>query len=347
MYLFNGYRRDRLEEVSRGISSHANFWGMTRLEQFGIDATYIEIESILPARLAAWMRQHVPIYFMHVPTFFRLLSYDLVYTSSAFGTQLLWALWPLKKPLWVMQDFSIMGLLGRETTYKQKLFRFLVERCSGIVTVGERETVLLKERFPHLRERIRYIPFGTDMAFFAPQDVPEENYVIAVGFDPDRDWETLVEAVEGLSVRVVIATRPKRVEHLMPLPANVELKTFTPKELVQAYAKAQAVIVPLDTSTGLNDAMGCSTVFEGMAMGKPVVATRTHTLETYLNADNGILIPERDPAALREAVQGLVNDPERRKTLGKNARAFAEEYLDDVRLAGELAAFFKELLAQK
>lgn len=346
LYLFNGYRKDRLKETLEGRSSHANFWGMTRLGAHGVHAEHLELESVLAPGLSRFLREHLSIYFMHVPLFFRLLSYDIIYTSSAFGTQLLWTLWPFRKPLWVMQDFSIMGLLGRERTLKQKLFRFLVERCSGIVAVGIQEVELLKKRFPHLRERIRYIPFGTDIAFFAPKDVLEAGYVIAVGFDPDRDWKTLIEATRGLGVRVIIATKHKRIAHLMPLPSHIEMKTFTPLELVEAYVRASLIVVPLDPSSGINDAMGCSTVFEAMAMGKALVATRTHTLESYVDGENGILVPERDSIALRAAIEPLLNDPARRKAMGERARKYALEHLDDQKLAGKLAVFFTEL-AQK
>jgi type III pantothenate kinase len=37
----------------------------------------------------------------------------------------------------------------------------------------------------------------------------------------------------------------------------------------------------------------------------------------------GVLVPPRDPAALREAVLGLLADPERRALLGSEARARA------------------------
>jgi glycosyltransferase involved in cell wall biosynthesis len=348
VYLFNGSRQGVLEKIERGESPHTGFWGMSRLETHGIDATYLELEQYYSPRMCAWMRRHIPIYFVHMPFFFKLFSYDIVYTSSAFGTQFFRSLWPGKKPLWVMQDFSITGILGNETTFKQKLFRFLVQRSAGIVTVGKREEELLKARFPDMAHRIRYITFGTDLSFFTPQNVPEEGYVLAVGFDPDRDWKTLVEATKTMSAKVIIATRPTRVQHLLPLPAHVELATYTPRELVQAYAKAALVVVPLDTSKGINDAMGCSTLFEGMAMGKAVVVTRTHTLETYIDGTNGVLVPEGDTAAMRTVIESLLANPTKRKELGQNAHVYAAKYLDDVTLAGELAIFFRELVvAQK
>lgn len=344
VYLFNGSRQGILEKIKLGEYPHTGFWGMSRLEKYGVDATYLELEQFYPGRVCKWMRRHLPIYFIHLPLFFKLFSFDIVYTSSAFGTQLVRSLWPGRKPLWVMQDFSITGILGTEKTFKQKLFRFMVRRSAGIVTVGKREAELLKSRFPEMADRIRYITFGTDLSFFTPQQVPEEGHVIAVGFDPDRDWKTLVEASQGLSARVIIATRPQRVAHLLPLPPNVELKTFTPLELVQAYAKASVVVVPLDTSKGINDAMGCSTLFEGMAMGKAVVATRTHTLETYVDGTNGVLVPEGDAPAMRAAIEALLASPQKRKELGQNAKTYAAANLDDDKLAGELAKFFIKLL---
>jgi glycosyltransferase involved in cell wall biosynthesis len=154
----------------------------------------------------------------------------------------------------------------------------------------------------------------------------------------------LVEATKDLNVPVILATRPKRVTHLQPLPSHVTVKQFNPRELVQEYAKSAVIVVPLDTSARNNDAMGCSTLFEGMAVGKPVIITRTKTTETYVrNGENGILVEEKNPEALKKALQTLLDNPELRKSMGKKAYEYAQSHLDVRACTRQLADFFKKI----
>lgn len=343
LYLFNSFRTEVLRKVEQGEFPDTGFWGMLRLRHSGIHTDFAEVEQAYPKGAARLLRKFVNIYFIHVPVFFKFFSHDYVFTSSAYGTQLVHTLLHTRRPRWVMHDFSITGLIGNGVTLRQKIFKWMTGRAAGIVTLSACEALLLKGMFPHLKEKIRFIPFGTDLEFFSPKDRIEDVDVIAVGFDPDRDWKTLFEAVEGLDVRVLAATRPQRLAGLT-VPANVEVRQFTPRELVDAYARAKVVVIPLNTRTGINDAMGCSTLFEGMAMAKPVIATDTHTMASYVTpGENGRLVPEGDAVALTAAIRELVEDVVMRARLGKNARAYAEAHLDSETCTKELASYFFDL----
>jgi len=242
-----------------------------------------------------------------------------------------------------MHDFSITGLIGEGKTFKQKMMCYITARCAGIVTLGIEEKEKLEKMFPHLRGKIEFIPFGVDLEFFKPMDIPQVNQVLAVGFDPDRDWKTFFEAVKDIDAPVVTATRESRVKGLT-IPKNVIIKQFQPRDLAKEYARSSVIVVPLDTSKGVNDAMGSSALFEAMASGKPVVVTDTHTTASYVkDGENGLLVPEGGTKALREAIERLLNNLSLRETMGKNARAYAEKHLDAEMLAGRLADFFKRL----
>lgn len=343
LYLFNSTRSDVLKKVEDASFHDTGFWGMLRLRNYGIRTDFVEIEQTYPAPIAQFMRKFINIYFIHLPVFWRLLSNDYIFTSSAYGTQLLYTLLPFIRNRWVMHDFSITGIIGGGTTVRQRIFKWMTAQSAGIVTLSTREASRLQEMFPHLANRIRFIPFGTDLNFFSPKECAEDVDIIAVGFDPDRDWKILFEAVEKLSIQVVVATRPKRLVGLT-VPANVRVRQFTPRELADAYARAKLVVIPLNTRAGVNDAMGCSTLFEGMAMSKPVIATNTHTMASYVTiGENGVLIPEGDAISLRAAICELLGDAEMRMRLGKNARAYAETHLDSQKCTQALAVYFEDL----
>jgi glycosyltransferase involved in cell wall biosynthesis len=66
---------------------------------------------------------------------------------------------------------------------------------------------------------------------------------------------------------------------------------------------------------------GVSTIQEAMAMGRAVISTATAGRAELLEDDvNCLLVPERDPDALRAAIERLWNDPELCARLGVNGR---------------------------
>lgn len=345
LYLFNNIRTGALEKITKGEESDDHFFGMLRLPRYGVEASYIEIEQYVPKFVARMLRNILNIYFVHLVLFWKFLSYDVVFTSTAFGSQLVHTLLHIRRPQWVMYDFSILGLIGEGKTLRQKLFRWMTSRAGGIITLSEQEAEALKSYFPHMIERIQYIPFGADLSFFKPRSVPEEHQVFTVGLAPDRDYGTLFTATNGLGVEVVV-TRSRTIDEMKSLPSYVRAHFFSSKELLEEYAKSKIVVLPLDIQGGLNNASGCSTLVEAMAMGKAVIVTRTPTTEAYVtHGINGMLVDPKDIDGLRTAIHDLLMNDEKRKTLGKNARAFVENTCDAEKTAQKMAEFFKKICA--
>ncbi|MEK7628441.1 MAG: glycosyltransferase family 4 protein [Patescibacteria group bacterium] len=349
LYLFTGTRTHTLEAVRRGEDLGNGFWGMLRLPKFGVEAEFVELEQYLPGWLCKFLRRwFLGSYFAHIPFFLRFFSYDIVYTAGAFGSQLIHATLGIRKPLWVMFDFSIMGLLGKEQSFRQKLFRFLVSRCGGIVTLSLGEAEKLKSRFPHLAEKIAFIPYGLDIDFFKPQDVPEIMQIFVPGTDPDRDYKTLFAACKGLPVTVRFTTYEHRVQGMGALPENVVHKRLSIEELRHEYAQSAVVVIPLDTSSGLNDAMGVSVVQEALAMGKAIIASHTDTMASYIeDGKTGFLVSEKDVSVMRGTLEKVLSDKQLRDSLGREARTYAERHLDADKCTENLAKYFKELVANE
>jgi len=346
LYLFTGNRGPHLAKVKAGEEQGNGYWGMLRLHKFGIDATYAGVEELFPLRFATFLRKHINVYWIHLPLYPFFFSYDIIFTSTGYGTQFLHTLLCVRRPRWVMHDFSIVGLLGNETTLRQKLFAWMVSRSAGIVTLSKQEAEQLKKRFPRLKNSIEFIPYGVELEYFKPSTSAGDGAIFAPGRDPDRDLKLLFAAAEGLGKEVVVTTYPSRLAKLLPLPAYVVHKTLTVPELIQAYADASIVVIPLDTSTGLNNAMGISALYEALAMGKAIIASKTPAMESYItDGENGLLVPEGDAAAMHNALSRLVYDKALREKLGRNARAYAEVNLDADRCTGDLADFFKKITA--
>jgi glycosyltransferase involved in cell wall biosynthesis len=80
-------------------------------------------------------------------------------------------------------------------------------------------------------------------------------------------------------------------------------------------------LLPSDTDNGI------TVILEAMAMGKPVICSRTRGQVAVIQEGvTGLYVPIGDAAALRTAVLSLWHEPLRAQQMGRNARALVEKH---------------------
>ncbi len=88
-------------------------------------------------------------------------------------------------------------------------------------------------------------------------------------------------------------------------------------------------------------------LLEAAAAGRPMVATDVPGCrEVVRHGLTGLLVPPRDHAALADALQALIEDPSRRRTLGAAARCMAESEFSVERISAQTIALYDELIAR-
>jgi glycosyltransferase involved in cell wall biosynthesis len=99
------------------------------------------------------------------------------------------------------------------------------------------------------------------------------------------------------------------------------------EDVTALQGAADVVVVPSRIGAdGSREAQGLSVV-EAMALGKAVIATKTGGIPDAINdGENGMLVPEADPAALADALVRLASDPELGARLGAAAAITAQRY---------------------
>jgi colanic acid/amylovoran biosynthesis glycosyltransferase len=117
----------------------------------------------------------------------------------------------------------------------------------------------------------------------------------------------------------------------------------TQDELPGYLAWAAALAAPCVTAES-GDKDGLPTVIlEAMAAGLPVVSTPVTAIpEIVRHEETGLLVPERDPAALASAFQRLGDDHSFARRLAKEGRAAIEELHDNRKSGSRLAALYRE-----
>jgi glycosyltransferase involved in cell wall biosynthesis len=199
--------------------------------------------------------------------------------------------------------------------------------------------------------RVRFTPFMVDSAFFAPDQVQphdESPQICAVGLER-RDYPTLLRAVEGLPAKVVIAAASpwsKRSDSTQgqAIPANVEVRRFTQYELRQLYADSRFLVMPLEN---VEFQAGITAILEAMAMERAVVCSRTAgQTDAVIEGETGTYVPPGDPAALRAALEHLLNHPEAAERMGKAGRRIVQQHMCLERYTEGLNEIVREALAE-
>jgi len=210
----------------------------------------------------------------------------------------------------------------------------------AIVNYGSVQMHYAHERLGVPGEKLHHVPQPVDERFWRPV-AEETGPVVAAAGSEARDYRTLIEAVRELDVRVDVAVGTTVfqsgdvAQDLAPsvrplaeagLPRNVELhQQLDHRALRRLYARSRAVVVPLHDV--LFDA-GVTSIAEAMAMGKPVVVTRSRgQVDLVREGETGLYVPPGDPRALRAAIEHLVGDPREAERMGRAGRAFAEAHL--------------------
>jgi len=207
----------------------------------------------------------------------------------------------------------------------------------------------IERRWKIPSQNVRFTPFMVDSAFFSPNQVQannEEPLICAVGLER-RDYPTLLKAVAGLPTKVVIAAASpwsKRSDSTQgqAIPANVEVRKFTQHELRQLYANSRFLVMPLEN---VEFQAGITAILEAMAMERAVVCSRTPgQTDAVIEGETGLYVPPDDPAALRAALERMLNHPELAERMGKAGRRIVQQHMSLERYADRLSGFVRETL---
>jgi len=89
--------------------------------------------------------------------------------------------------------------------------------------------------------------------------------------------------------------------------------------------RADLVVLPsVDLGEGLHEGIPVALI-EPMSLGVPVISTSTGGIPELLRDGAGIMVPPKDPCALADAIERLLNDPALRKRLSEAGRRRVEE----------------------
>jgi glycosyltransferase involved in cell wall biosynthesis len=241
-----------------------------------------------------------------------LASYALAARRAARDADLVHAHWlPSAFPALATRKPLVLQLWGTDVELAERarpLVRWLVRRARVVVCPSEALATSAHE----LGARdVRVIPNGVAIPEHVAEPDEPPHVLYAGRLSEEKGVLELLEATASLP-RVIVGDGPLRDR----VPDAVG---FVPPSELGAYFERAAVVVCPSRREGYG-----VVAREAMAYGRPVVASAVGgLLDAVEDGVTGVRVPPRDPPALRAALESLLADPERRRSLGAAAREAA------------------------
>jgi ABC-type polysaccharide/polyol phosphate export permease/glycosyltransferase involved in cell wall biosynthesis len=197
---------------------------------------------------------------------------------------------------------------------------------SDPVLVGS--TPLLQE----FADKCHPVPFGIDVSKYEWPPLRLDRVgergrlVLACGrLVPYKGFDVLVRSAVGQRFDVWIVGDGRERSHLERLIRHLGVEdrvrllgTVPDSELVKFMQIADVFVLPSVTNA---ETFGLVQL-EAMAAGRPIINTALDTAVPHVARDGieAITVPPRDPEKLAEAINTLIDDPQRRRRMGEAAR---------------------------
>jgi glycosyltransferase involved in cell wall biosynthesis len=245
-------------------------------------------------------------------------------------------------------EFSHVTIAHKlSSSLKSRLFHVsqLHRTFSRVITVCRSQADYAVGSLGLAAKHVDCIYHNVDQKFFRPLKGDDEGYILAAGRE-QRDYDSLLEALCGTGIRLVVVTSSPwssgRV-HVGSMDGVTMLSHISYPGLRDLYNRARLVVLPL---YDVEYAAGSTMLLEAMAMGKPLICSRSRGIEEYIeDGQTGMFVKPRDAGELREAILSLWEQPSRRARLGENARQAVEEKMSLERYVNRVTGIVEEAIS--
>lgn len=253
--------------------------------------------------------------------------FQLVFRRNPKHHILLFALW----------NISDKGFRKYIQLFKYKI---ILKAISKVIVFSYKQQALHANAFNESQNKFPVVYYHLTLPFY-PSELCTGDYLFSGG-DTGRDYKTLIEAVRGLSCKVVIAALQRYHFDGIDIPGNVIITTVNSEEFIRLLAGCKAMILPLFGRK--LQAGGQQTFLNAMALGKTVIVADDNGADEYINNGvDGIIIQPENVSEMRVAISSVMNNFEFCKTIGINAKIKAQMYPVD-RFSRDVYSISRDLI---
>lgn len=264
----------------------------------------------------------------------------------------------------VVSTFHGVGLrYVKNSGFLMRRFLKFVVRKSDLITVNSSHTA--SELKYYDLKRLKIIPFGAavDSAgkYFKDKIEKKKDSVklLFVGRLVERKGVVyLLDALKilhrrGLSeVTLIVVGEGNRREFLEKKAGEMEISDkvcfkgrVSGKELVKQYKSCDIFVLPaVIDSTGDTEGLGV-VLIEALSFKKPVVASRVGGIvDIVKDKETGLLVEQKSPEMLAEALQFLIENPDKSKKLAASGYRYVKKYFSWDNIINSIIDSYRNLL---
>ncbi len=291
----------------------------------------------------------------------------VVHAAAARGVQRLHAHFATRPASVALLAHAAGGLPFSFTAHAKDIFatgpplptwRRFARRADFIATVSESNRQVLVERLgPRWAHKVRRLYNGVDLAAIRPPDRRRRegppHFVCVARLVPKKGVADLLEAAALLRDRGVdfsceiVGDGPEadalhRIREERDLGGHVRFVGPLPHEqVITRLCDSDAFVLPSRIELDGDRDVLPTVLLEAMAAGLPCISTSVGGIpEIVAEAKTGLLVAQRDPVALCDALETLAADPGRRARMGAAGRQRAEQHFDRRRNVAVLHRWF-------
>jgi glycosyltransferase involved in cell wall biosynthesis len=263
-------------------------------------------------------------------------------------------------------------LVGGKRVYKDGFFGTLLRDSDRIIVLSDYHRVKLSEYHPAANSKSVLIPPAPIMRMYPENNgtarqrgreilgVKTEDFLIAYfGYIyPGKGVETLLRAFHLVSRRSVnvwlimvggiveFPDRPSYAQEMHELPKRLGIDDrviwtgeyeYESDEASLYLRAADACVLPFDSGVYLNNASFAAAAAHGL----PIITTRGKVLEEpFVDQQNVLLCPPKDPEALAAAIERLMDTPDLREHLQQSVLNLSQEWFSWDRVIERTIATF-------
>ena len=241
--------------------------------------------------------------------------------------------------------FIAMGLLSKEINiFKKNIYKFIL-RNVDIVLISKSEENYFKEIMPN--HKITYIPFGIDNKFWFREDGDfNQEYVLGIGNDKSRDWDTLIDAWESSFPKLKIITSKNIYtdkENIEIIKGNWRDNLLTDKEIRKLYGSSSFIVIPLKDTI---QPSGQSVCLQAMSCQKSVIMSNIAgkwDSSMLINKKNIYLVKPYSRFLLNKAIKELIENKSLNETIAINSKKMVDNFYHKEIMASYLIKLFEEI----
>lgn len=296
LYVYRTARREVFANAKKHLEPDHLLYGANHLQKLGFETEFSDI-AYAPLNLLHLFLLPLEKFLIKATSVgFKLdqailllpkaLSADLIIAttdSAGLPFLLMKKLGILKTPLIYISTGLVNELQIRRKNFVSQLYQSILKVSEFIVCHSEVEKKLFKKIIPEVKDRVIFVPFGIDNAYFKCRKKANQ-FILSVGRDRSRDYKFLAKVAEKLSdQKFVVVTSKSNILGIV-FPKNVQLYFDLPyKKVKKFYCQSKAVFLPLKE---LHRASGQISFLEALTSNNKVVVSEVNGILDYKSAFN-------------------------------------------------------------